>query len=535
MDFKRKKQLQKRLLFGYFKAFSLVELMISLIIISLIAAAFVPVVTKKLSKNSIIAGGSSSEIIEQCTDKFGALCKLCTKNYCVQCALSCQEGQYVNTKTCDECKSCATFDTNCKSCTQNGCTKCKSDYYLKDNVCTKCDTGKFCDGINMSSDCPVGYYCDSTGKHACTTFHQNCLKCDKNGCTSCESYYRNQNGTCVMCQPKTGAQTVCGSCSKSLDWCDWCDNRTYLENGGCFWCGTSIANCERCSSKTKCSTCKQGYYLTSEGTCATCNVENCTLCQGGESASSAKCKTCFAGYYLNSNGQCISCSSKFSNCAVCEEGKCTACNQGYIVKNGNCEKADSTRFNCSDSNFMKIGNLCFTRRNMGDSVMLAIPDGIKVVKAGGEYCPSGSMKCCWTQGTTTSSCNSTNVTYSGCNRATCNWEAANAICANFSVEDDKGQWRLPQNAELTAYAANSFDGLGDNGLMFCNGKRNSINCNSSPCYGAEYNACYPSVWGANTDGNLNAIQARPGEGTWLSWWAHKTQAHSVRCVKDMSN
>lgn len=106
MDFKRKKQLQKCFLFGYFKAFSLVELMISLIIISLIAAAFVPVVTKKLSSDSIISG-NIGKITTNCEEKFGENCKLCDKNRCINCEIANNDNQkFIHQDTCSI-KSCS--------------------------------------------------------------------------------------------------------------------------------------------------------------------------------------------------------------------------------------------------------------------------------------------------------------------------------------------------------------------------------------------------------------------------------------------
>ena len=114
--------------------FSLVELMISLIVISLVAAAFAPVITKKLKTSSIIAGGMASEISDQCEEKFGSDCKLCTKSYCVQCSKSCDNTTFSETKTCS-CKSCSLKFSNCENCTSEKCTKCASDYYIKDNKC----------------------------------------------------------------------------------------------------------------------------------------------------------------------------------------------------------------------------------------------------------------------------------------------------------------------------------------------------------------------------------------------------------------
>ena len=96
-------------------AFSLVELMISLITISCIAAAFTPVITKKLKKQDIaLSLAQTSEITSEC-EPFGfpSECKLCTKAYCVTCEKSCSKGQYAESKTCT-CKNCSEHDKNIK-------------------------------------------------------------------------------------------------------------------------------------------------------------------------------------------------------------------------------------------------------------------------------------------------------------------------------------------------------------------------------------------------------------------------------------
>ena len=63
------------------EAFSLVELMVSLVVVSCITAALTPVITKKLKSTSIsVTAGSSNQNLEfkqDCSEDFSADCLLC--------------------------------------------------------------------------------------------------------------------------------------------------------------------------------------------------------------------------------------------------------------------------------------------------------------------------------------------------------------------------------------------------------------------------------------------------------------------------
>ena len=157
--------------------FSLVEIVVALIIISVIIAALAPIITKKMKSNSVsITGGSgSSDITTECSDNpnFGSECKLCTSSYCIQCDLdNCASGTYVENKSCS-CKTCTSIFPNCIECDSKKCTKCKdSNYYIKDGECANCPSDKICDGVNAydKSYCdnpPAGYYCDGVNIKRC--------------------------------------------------------------------------------------------------------------------------------------------------------------------------------------------------------------------------------------------------------------------------------------------------------------------------------------------------------------------------------
>ncbi len=90
------------------KAFSLVEIIIGLIIISVALAAFAPVVTKRSKKS---ATSFSNRMTDKCSVWFnnaGLKCTLCyggQKPKCINCEGGCPSGQALNVEKC-KCYSC---------------------------------------------------------------------------------------------------------------------------------------------------------------------------------------------------------------------------------------------------------------------------------------------------------------------------------------------------------------------------------------------------------------------------------------------
>ena len=131
-----------------FKGFSLVELMISLITISLITAAFAPIVTKKLSSMGITIGsfgGGNSTNPSGCTaDKH------------------CNVGYYLDENcVCQKCNV-----SNCNSCdsTGNYCTACKDGFVSDGNggcVTTECTTEN--EKLGLEKGAPSEKCCKSVG------------------------------------------------------------------------------------------------------------------------------------------------------------------------------------------------------------------------------------------------------------------------------------------------------------------------------------------------------------------------------------
>ena len=517
--------------------FSLVEIVVALIIISVITAALAPIITKKMKSNSInITGGSgSSDITTECSDNpnFGSECKLCTSSYCIQCDLeNCISGTYVENKSCS-CKACTDIFPNCIECDSKKCTKCKdSNYYIKDGECANCPSDKICDGVNAydKSYCdnpPAGYYCDGTNIKRCVDkYGATCASCNKTSCTACSAGYFLSGSACKPCN--ISACYTCESTSKCL----LCNADHYVDTSyKCSPCSI-IPQCFYCSSATKCNKCIGGYYVNSSNTCSPCSsIPNCADCSNG-----SVCTICNNGYYVNSSNTCSACT--VANCARCNsDGTCLACNQKYHLSEDkkSCE-ADDGVFRCSDANFMRIGNLCVTRRNMGDSTTLTIPSSVTVVNAQSEYCYSYNTKCCW-KGATGNGCPLTNGDYSGCDRTVCDYSAAKEICAKFNYAGKT--WRLPYQSEMANWA-NLTSGLGSNGLMLSNGgTSNNFETSASlpNCLGGSNGAnnCVAYWLYAYEESGDNALIYQLETGTWAGSLVNKSTALSIRCVTEMDD
>ena len=138
-------------------AFSLIELMISLIAISLITAAFSPAITKKLASSEFAVGASSSsagEVSDQCADIINEKCTWCYPKIkkCISCTETCNsDTQYLNYDECT-CHSCSDIEHCVGTCEYKDgaprCKKCDDNYYISDGKCVECPSGSICDGIN---------------------------------------------------------------------------------------------------------------------------------------------------------------------------------------------------------------------------------------------------------------------------------------------------------------------------------------------------------------------------------------------------
>lgn len=468
--------------FGLKRGFSLVELMISLIVVSVVAAAFSPVITKKLSSNTVVAGATKaiSSIRSDCAsfNTSGGVCSVCTDSLCLSCTLdNCDEnqGKYKNIGKCS-CEACTSRSAYCVKCNSKDCTKCAENYYLDSlSNCQSCPSGKYCDGSNSQKNCT-----------------SNCKTCDSSlACENCSSGYYLNNSNCISCS----AGYFCdGSTNQQT-----CGNNQYSTGGS--------ASCQDVSKVTNCKT-----YFKTKNECQECNEK----------------------YYLKSN-KCYPV-TQVANCSTYSktEDKCESCEGGYILQSNKCI---ATKY--ADL----IYGLYVTKYNMGDHQSTQFPAAANVTSVSvGTNCTGN--KCCWTGATSGSNCDSVNGIYSGCNRTVCTWEAANAICENYN--QDGRTWRLPTSGEMGNWSnyskGKSYNGLMFCDIS--SGYSSAYCAGSTACLGANLNACNPSyVWSESCDGifayiactiNLDKANWRNyalSSGTWGNQSkALETSAYSVRCV-----
>ena len=234
------------------KGFSLVELLISLIVISCITAAFTPLITKKFATNIGFGGGGGGDIpsiSSDCSSRYSSDCLLCTSSECLSCTKTCPEGQCQDSTNCS-CKDCPESEyPNCIKFTSTACIQCQKGYRLVEGVCVACTSEKYSDNGKECKYCEIGYWPND----------------DKTACVECPEGYICNNGVQTKCSGATAPTIeedilgnknhVCAPCSKE------------------FYCEDGVA--KECSEKWK--------------DCAECDTNGCTKCNDGTSLAEGKC------------------------------------------------------------------------------------------------------------------------------------------------------------------------------------------------------------------------------------------------------
>ena len=514
-------------------AFSLIELMISLVIVSLIAAAFSPVITKRIKNDVVAVGSAVSSIRAECEDfnQKGGHCSACIDKLCILCDINCTSDQYKNIGKC-ECENCASKSNGCLSCNSKDCTKCQSGYYLNsEKKCSPCPAGSSCDGLNQTQ-CEAGFYQDEQGKGDCKPCFTNDGKYSAKGATSCSSC-------------SAGTYPV----DKNWEWhwdgqyhygiaCANCPAGYYCPDGkNAIACLASNNKYTNAQNQTSCKSCPAGQFATDDTVnwganirgirCGTCGAG--WACPGGDSVP----YICPNGTYQDREGQ-GSCknSSYGANCIKVDSttGACTQCNAGYKISGYGCVP----EFYCTGQAFVKIGNLCVTKYNMGDNEENLIPSAAGVTgyfmsNSGDKRDCDSSGKCCWS-GSTSSNCDMANGDYSGCYRTICTWKAANAICANYNKNGKT--WRLPKSKEMENWLPYTV-GKGSNGLMLCDdgsAKGGLTKCDYSGCAGGIFSYCQASYVHADVSGTVGWLY----DGNWHTLGSRNSSlGYSVRCVTDI--
>lgn len=254
-------------------AFSLVEMMVVLIMVSIITSALAPMITKKLKSKSITIskqGGQTAELSQECS-RFTKDCLLCTETLCALCEKDCQAGEYKDSANCT-CETCLSKFDNCLKCRFSECTSCNVGYKVKDGLC---------------EICPDGYYQDEVGQTTCKI---------------CEEDYYCQNGIRMQCAKEKGSAEGSSTCSDCP------------------------SNCIDCKNPSICLACTEGYYL-KDKQCAPCPI-GCATCD-----SDTNCLTCKSEHSListNSDNRCVQ-TSNYQECYTSRCATCTKPEAGYCT------------------------------------------------------------------------------------------------------------------------------------------------------------------------------------------------------------
>ena len=492
----------KKNLKSFFKGFSLVELMISLITISLISAAFAPIITKKLSSMGITVGslggnggGGGSEEIN------------CPSN------ITCEAGYYLD-GTC-KCQPCS--DSNCTYCAHNICSICNDGFTLINGKCEN----KAC---HDSGGLPTKACCESVGamfidrKYIGNTDYDLCMM--KFNAGDDENTYNFGTTTKIYHPnyPKIGVQMnqVGVSCTSTGNCC-WKGNTSTATNS---YLGYSAANRTACQQKAATKICnnwafggsKQGSwrlmtkaeanklanaitaesdsnpvltkYLTSKGLqlCdRSSNTKGSNKCVPLSVCKGAYANNCYIHELVLSganemltliNGTADVTTDKNNNVAY--STRCVTSNVNEVVSPIDTETTSHNdveprnQDDCPNGTlyinkkFLGGGsNLCVMQYNATDDVYKIdgkayhVPYtklGVKVVDTN-TNCNTGS--CCWKGNTSNGAYSSPdfNVNYSPSNRSACQEAAATEICKNWAFGNSKpGHWRLMTKTEATELA-----------------------------------------------------------------------------------
>ena len=374
----------------YRNGFSLVEMMVSFVIICVIATALTPIITKKM-KSATVSIDTEGDFITNCTDKFSSSCTLCTTNKCVMCNKECPSDQTLDYDYCT-CSSCITsFGANCLECSETSCTRCKNEYFTNNGTCEICPVGYYCDGINKTIcpegqyneetgqttclDCPIGHYCTNGEKKACeagtysTGKASECTTCpvghkciggsDKTKCTGAEYQSATGQSACQLCAAGNyviDARVICTSCTTGNK-CTGDGTQTLCSTG---------AEYQNESGKSTCKTCDAGYYVSSDRkSCNTCTIGNKCTGNGVQTACNNASGTA-GNQYQDQEGQ----------------STCKTCTTGIVGGNG------ATCHACTDGTYLSSGNC--------------------VTCPGGYYCNNGTPKQCWANSSPNANSGATN-------------------------------------------------------------------------------------------------------------------------------
>jgi len=171
---------------------------------------------------------------------------------------------------------------------------------------------------------------------------------------------------------------------------------------------------------------------------------------------------------------------------------------------------------------MRIGNICYTRRNMGDSPTLRLSSKVTLDSSAcyspDDYCAKKSP---------TTGCDSGSGDYSGCARTVMDGWAAYDTCENFNYRGLK--WHVMTRSESTqGWLAGSYK-RGSNGLMLCT---SSTTDGEPTCDGNTSLVHIGGIKPGNYSGSTGLVSY--GGGVVYDSGLNGYGLYSVRCTTDLT-
>lgn len=534
-------------------AFSLIELLIALIIISIVISAFAPIITRKFTTSSVVLNGGVNNDSKN-DDNGGNVsmpAELDSQEVCDKLApnlLFLTAEQNGGKAACvTKANVGDTYEGGPEISSSAGVTVVNAGETCKDEKC--CWLGN---GVNNTVSACANDENESTysgcRRTACT------LLAAKSACEKWEpkagtkGYWRLPTSTELRAWGSHITEIQINKGKNGLELCDsnsgYGSNQCSATDAFCKGSQDTNEQCNIYSLWAYADTLQNGYYQ---------YLLNGSLNGGFNStraAHSARClidedayKEAFSGSN-NNNGD----NSGGNNGGNTPETPDTS----LITSQADCDKLGSNLlFLTAAQNGGK--RACVTRANAGDISVNGpeITDDMGITKvASGKSCGSATnytAKCCWIGDETNytadnNACNAENGDsgYSGCKRSVCNLAAAKTICENWGSNDStKGKWRLPTKNEALAWGknlANIQTNKGTSGLELCSydpGSGSSQCLYASYCKGAYNDSCAPyTIWVDGDGSTSRSFAPYLHTARFLSNYYPKSSAFSVRCIID---
>ena len=575
----------KALLGSLVSGFSLVEILVALIIVSLIMAALAPVITKKLSSAgiTIVGGGSGgggsgvstscAALDENCTLCMGSECVVCKNGYVLEHGLCVAEHPATREPASQE--DCTPFNALFIPKEWNGGVSnvCVTKYNVGDpggppiinsakrliagdaqSVCKNEDQGNCCWQGRTAASCTDN---DRQGS--------SYSGCDRTVCqydvgkASCENWepfingykvsgwrlpsYTEANAWVTRVNSTSGKDGILKQMgAEGLQMCkasvNFIENYTLCQSSnGCYGAlnGTNCYPCDVLLKDTD-STSKYYVYKINNSTAVNEIFESDINSTGGSYVDSD-------GHYKVASIRCAldKLPYNFKGSKTQNFSSGFQKNSSYITYGAPQKQADCEPYNAvfvpAKYNGENGKNLCVTRYNVGDYggppwEVYGGRNNTPIMKFVNQE-SSNPANTCWHGNTGDANyCIPEIGKYPGCKRTVCGYNNADQSCRRWNpLGAQYGSWRLPTTAEATGWknSAEVQEILKSNdGAMFCtNNTTDPFVCKTtSVCKGAK--GCYPSCYWLKDGENMYHFCWKTGITIHNS--AELTEAMSARCV-----